>query len=177
MKILFEYMKKKKAKQAIKLFIQGNIALVEDMNEEAINCFTKCLKISNVFYEAYTCRATAYFSIGELKKALEDLESAIQLFPNEPEAYFDRGKIHIKNNEHIKAKSDLKQILKIFENNNLNELAESYGFPYTYLDDEVKDKLILQRIEEFKKIQSEVKEIIGGTKNGIWKKQKWIQNI
>ncbi|HIK37340.1 MAG: tetratricopeptide repeat protein [Geminocystis sp.] len=57
----------------------------------AVYCYNKILESHSRDYKTYLLRAIAYWRLGEEKKALEDLDRAIELNPNYELAYHWRG--------------------------------------------------------------------------------------
>ncbi len=173
MKLFSKFFLKLKLKRIISLFEKGNISLVAGNYNKAIAIFTECIKINDEFYEAYTCRASAFFSTGKIDEALNDLESVIKLNPLEPEAYLDRAEYYLRNGMYRKSKSDLNKIIKIFEKNDILKLVKSCGFPYNSLDSATQDRLILQREKEFERIKLRSYELLHILEIGTQMRKSW----
>lgn len=75
--------------------VLGNEFIAANKPEEAIECYSKAIKIdpSNAIY--FSNRAAAYSMIGEHFKALEDAKQSCKLNPSYSKAYNRLGKAHL----------------------------------------------------------------------------------
>jgi tetratricopeptide (TPR) repeat protein len=73
---------------------QGEFALRVEKWERAIDLFTRSIEQNANFYLTYHNRAIAYSKMGEYDKSILDLQKAVQLNPNYPEAYGLMGLVH-----------------------------------------------------------------------------------
>lgn len=73
---------------------QGEFALRVEKWDRAIDLFTKSIADNPSFFLAYHNRAIAYSKKGEYDKSLQDLQKAVQLNPNYPDAYGLMGLIY-----------------------------------------------------------------------------------
>ena len=61
----------------------------------------------------YNNRADYYLQIGNLEKALSDINTAIQLDKNYAPGYATRAEIYLKLNKKDKARKDVKKAIKL----------------------------------------------------------------
>jgi tetratricopeptide (TPR) repeat protein len=73
---------------------QGEFALRVEKWERAIDLFTRSIEQNANFYLTYHNRAIAYSKMGEYDKSILDLQKAVQLNPNYPEAYGLMGLVY-----------------------------------------------------------------------------------
>ncbi len=72
------------------------------MLPEAVEDFSKAIRIENDFVEAIFERANTYFRLGEYRRAIEGYSRAIEIAPNQAEFYANRAdaysKLHMRRN-------------------------------------------------------------------------------
>ena len=80
-----------------------------EWNRKAIGYYTQSLRLQPDpdYVEVYNNRGAAYFANGEVDKAIEDFEKAIQLKPDYANAYCNRGEAWMHLGNWDKAKTDL----------------------------------------------------------------------
>ena len=61
------------------IYYEGIVYSVQEKENEAIDCFTRSLEIDKYQSHVYFRRSLAYFNIGNYVKAMEDINSAINL--------------------------------------------------------------------------------------------------
>jgi tetratricopeptide (TPR) repeat protein len=79
--------------------------------------------IDSIVVEAYIQRAYAYYKIGELNSALTDCDSAIDIDPEQPYAYFNRGLVYKGLGMKAEAISDFEKSITLSDNLWLQEKA------------------------------------------------------
>ena len=72
-------------------FFSGNKHLEKGENKEAIDDFTREIKINPDYADAYYNRGIAYFKLGKTQEAISDFTSAIRINPNLWAALYNRG--------------------------------------------------------------------------------------
>ena len=84
---------------AITNFLRGVEAHQRDDFDDAIAYYDEIISTdpedTSILAETYYNRGTAYSTIGEYDRAIEDLTKAIELRPNDPRAYYNRGGTYI----------------------------------------------------------------------------------
>jgi serine/threonine-protein kinase len=73
------------------LFTRGHRAYGEGDFQEAVECFSRAIKLRPEVSAAYRYRAYAWLELGERLRALNDLDQAIRLKPDELQLYADRA--------------------------------------------------------------------------------------
>ena len=73
------------------LFDRGHAALDAGELPEAVECFTRAIRLRPDVAAAYRARATAYLRTGDRVRALADLDHAIRLKPDDMQALADRA--------------------------------------------------------------------------------------
>ena len=84
---------------AITYFLRGVEAHQRDDFDDAIAYYDEIISTdpenTSILADIYYNRGTAYSTIGEYDRAIEDLTKAIELRPNDPRAYYNRGGTYI----------------------------------------------------------------------------------
>ncbi|BDD11904.1 hypothetical protein FUAX_43360 (plasmid) [Fulvitalea axinellae] len=93
-----------------------------DMHKEAIECFDKALRISPKQPLAFSNRSFSKLEIGDLKGAMEDIETSISIYPTNSYAHMIKAKIFLKKKKKRKACEAL-------------DAAEKLGFKDRYGDE------------------------------------------
>ena len=73
------------------LFSRGHTAYSTGEFQEAVECFSRAIKLRPEISAGYRYRAYAYLELGERVRALNDLDQAIRLKPDEAQLYSDRA--------------------------------------------------------------------------------------
>lgn len=89
-----------------------------NLNEKAIESYTRSIKAKPLGYLAYSNRGEVYFDLGNIDKALSDINFAIKLNPRYSKAYSNRGAIRGSRKEFDLALADLDTALTL-DNKNL----------------------------------------------------------
>ena len=90
----------------------GRIYAADDKNEEAIEAFTKAVRIRKT-PELYYERSLAKYHQGQYQSAIDDLTAAIGMERDNKEYYNDRGYIFLKLGRKVEAREDFSKALKI----------------------------------------------------------------
>ena len=69
------------------LFSRGHKAYNAGDHREAIECFSRAIKLRPDVAAAYRYRAYAYLELGDRVRALNDLDAAIRLKPDDVQSY------------------------------------------------------------------------------------------
>ncbi len=106
-----------------KKHLDEGIYNIQDGNyENAIEFITKSIELKNDFAVSYFYRAVAYHALKKLNEAMLDYTKSIKLNPKMTDAYFNRAKIILENNN-----SDENQVNKAIEDlNKALELDENF---------------------------------------------------
>ena len=81
--------------------------------KQAINLFSKAIKIDSKHPQLYYNRGLSYFKLNNYKNALQDFSNAIILDAKYIDAYFDRGLIYHDVGKHIDAINDFTTVIKL----------------------------------------------------------------
>src|SRR5204862_3612019 len=73
------------------LFTRGHKAMTDGQYQEAVECFSRAIRLRPNVSAGYRYRAYAYLELGDRVRALNDLDSAIRLKPDDLQAYADRA--------------------------------------------------------------------------------------
>ena len=76
---------------ALNFFTKGNLLAEENKHKEAIEFFSKCIKLQPDYTTAYNNRGYSYLAIGQIEEAIKDFKKAIELAPKFHEAYNNLG--------------------------------------------------------------------------------------
>ena len=106
---------KEESKDIIQYLIKGNMAKDENNFQEAINCYDKCLELNNNSYEAYYNKALCEIALNQNDNAIKNLDNALNIQKDFPQALDAKGCIFYSNNQFAEA-------LKCY-----NELASKYN--------------------------------------------------
>src|SRR6478735_1943709 len=79
------------ADDAQDLFSRGHKALSAGQFSEAVECFSRAIRLRPDVSAGYRYRAYAYLELGDRIRALNDLDQAVRLKPDDPQAYADRA--------------------------------------------------------------------------------------
>lgn len=101
--------------ESAQFFLKGNLALEQKEYAGAIRYYTEALEKKSDFADVHSNRGIAYLRLGELDKALEDFNKAIDIDKTFDEAYFNRAGVLIDKNEFSLAAVDLEQIRKSYQ--------------------------------------------------------------
>ena len=73
------------------LYNRGHDALAGGEYREAVECFSRAIRLHPDVSAGYRYRAKAYLELGDRVSALNDLDHAIRLKPDDPQVYADRA--------------------------------------------------------------------------------------
>ena len=112
-------------KRAEDYYLEGKDYYIKGLYDQAIESFTKAIKLNNNLADAYTSRGHAYAikQNPDLNHAISDFDQAIQINPLEDNAFTGRGLAYARQQKIDKAISDFNQAIKL---NPQNALAYSF---------------------------------------------------
>jgi len=96
--------------------------------EQAINDFTKAIKLEPKNAVNYRERGRVYSYKKDYGKSITDYNQAIRLYPNDAKAYFGRGVIHNYKGDSNKAIEDFNQAIQMDPNNALAYAERGYAY-------------------------------------------------
>lgn len=99
--------------EALNYFYKGQNLQDEGKYKEAVEYFTKYLKIFPNDEKAYNFRGLAYENKKDYKSAIKDFTSAIKLNPKYTAAMANRGECYFKSGENEKAIKDFTSVIKL----------------------------------------------------------------
>jgi len=105
-----------KTNQYIEAIISNNKGLKSKHWNDAIDCFTRALKLNPNFAEAYNNRGIVYYNTGVYDKAIENYDKAISLNPNDSNVYYNRGNVYAAKGEYDKAISEYGKVIELNSN-------------------------------------------------------------
>lgn len=82
-------------------------------NKDAINAFTKALKVDPQYAEAYFQRGGVYFNISNYQQTINDVTKAIEISPQYAKAYNLRGGAYLSLRRYREAIKDLDKAIEI----------------------------------------------------------------
>ena len=95
------------------LFSRGHKAFTAGDHREAVECFSRAIRLRPDVAAAYRFRAYAYLELGDRVRALNDLDAAIRLKPDDAQAYADRAAELFTQKSFDQAIADCDQVLKL----------------------------------------------------------------
>ena len=95
------------------LFTRGHKALDAGDFREAIECFSRAIRLSPDVSAGYRYRAYAYLELGDRVRALNDLDQAIRLKPDNVQGYADRAAELYLQRQYDQAIADCDRALKL----------------------------------------------------------------
>lgn len=111
---------------AQKYLQEGKILLVQGEQKNAIEQFSKAIKLDRMLLDAYLNRAIAYYEIGDAENAIADLDYVLQYKPNIPAAYYWRGRAYMHIGETDLALRDIDEAIKLDPNEPANPLFRAF---------------------------------------------------
>jgi tetratricopeptide (TPR) repeat protein len=82
------------AQDYLDFYEQGEFALRVEKWDRAVELFSKSLQDNPRFFAAYRNRAVAYSKMGQHDNSIRDLQKAVQLNPDYPDAYGLMGMVY-----------------------------------------------------------------------------------
>src|SRR5262245_37216690 len=95
------------------LFSRGHKAYTSGDHREAVECFSRAIKLRPDVAAAYRYRAYAYLELGDRVRALNDLDAAIRLSPDDVQVYADRAAELFVQKAFDQAITDCDKVLKL----------------------------------------------------------------
>jgi tetratricopeptide (TPR) repeat protein len=95
------------------LFSRGHKALAEGQHQEAVECFSRAIQLSPNVSAGYRYRAYAYIELGDRIRALNDLDQATRLKPDDPQAFADRAAELFAQKAYDQAIADCDKVLAL----------------------------------------------------------------
>jgi len=95
------------------LFERGQQAYQQGDHREAVECFSRAIRLRPDVAVAYRYRAYAYRELGDRLSALNDFDTAIRLKPDDVQAYADRAAELFTQKAFDQAISDCNQVLAL----------------------------------------------------------------
>src|SRR4029079_11714281 len=95
------------------LFSRGHKAYSSGDHREAVECFSRAIRLRPDVSAGYRYRAYAYLELGDRVRALNDLDSAIRLKPDDVQAYADRAAELYAQKAFDQAVADCDRVLKL----------------------------------------------------------------
>lgn len=100
--------------EASQFFLKGNLELDKKEYANAIRYYDEALQKKADLADVHNNRGIAYLRLGELGKALEDFNKAIEIDPKFEEAYFNRAGVFVDQQTFPPATADLEHIRKTY---------------------------------------------------------------
>ncbi|HSB95440.1 MAG TPA: tetratricopeptide repeat protein [Spongiibacteraceae bacterium] len=105
---------------------------------DAIVVYSALIENAAHSYQVFNKRAHAYAMSGDWKKAIEDIDAAITLNPNEPAFCFSRARWLLQGQQFLESISDLNRLIELEKiHNDTYYLESAYFFralAYRYLN-------------------------------------------
>ena len=102
-----------------KFIREGNQSAKAGRHQEAIEAFTKAIKLRSTYDVPYINRSYSYLELKQFHNAIKDCNKAIELNTKYEWAYINRGVAHAKLNKHEQALTDYKKALELNPENSL----------------------------------------------------------
>ena len=131
-------------KDVIQYLIKGNLLKDENNFEEAFKYYDKCLEINPKCYEAYYNKALCYIGLNDDDNALKNLENALNINKDFPQALDAKGCVYYSKNKY-------KEALECY-----NELTQKYKNNDDYFFKKASSEMELKKYEEAIKSSNEV---------------------
>ena len=94
-------------------FQQGNVFMMLEQTDEAIERYSYTIKLDPNCAESYSNRGLAYTNKGDYGRAIEDLNTAIDLNPDYAKAYYYRGLVYGGKGDFDRAIEDYTQAIEL----------------------------------------------------------------
>jgi serine/threonine-protein kinase len=95
------------------LFSRGHKALSAGEYQEAVECFSRAIRLRPDVSAGYRYRAYAYLELGDRVRALNDFDNAIRLKPDDVQVYADRAAELFTQKAFDQAIADCDRVLKL----------------------------------------------------------------
>ncbi|UCG28262.1 MAG: tetratricopeptide repeat protein, partial [Bacteroidales bacterium] len=117
--------------------------------DTALFYFNKALELDPTLADAYAERGRYYFEKGQIQKAINDLEKAITISPNNSVGYLWLGSTYLNNRDYINALINLKKAEKLERSDeNLAMIYVRYWYIYLSVGDLQKAELYVNKSKE-----------------------------
>ncbi|XP_065844071.1 sperm-associated antigen 1-like isoform X2 [Oscarella lobularis] len=145
--------------------IKGNQFVRESRFDEALACYSECIRLDSSQLAPYTNRALCHLKLKKFALAVEDCDSALRLDEKNVKALFRRAQANSNLTEYRSALMDLTALLKIEPNNSLaqKEMEKIKGLWRMELK-ESQEKFAKQQEKENKEKKPEEKKSESSTK-------------
>ncbi len=130
---------------AEQLLGQAQLLFVEGKDRECIEAFTKALEAGANPYIVHLSRAVAFLRLKENDKAIEDLNSAIEINNESARAFYYRGLVFMAKEDYQKAVADFTRALELKPDLFTAKFARSTAYI---------------RLNEFEKAASDMKSVL-----------------
>ena len=84
--------------------------------DEAIEEYSKTIRLNHQSAKAYNNRGSTYDELGQLNRAIEDFDEAIRLNPQFADAYYNRGLVHQELGKKAEAIADFEKFITLTDN-------------------------------------------------------------
>jgi serine/threonine protein kinase/Tfp pilus assembly protein PilF len=108
--------------------LTGELSLAKGLNQQALENFSKAANIKSLDRPFFiNALGEAYFKIGELSKAIEELEAVFETNPNYAQTHYLLGLIYQKRGQKEKARGHFQKFMDIWKDadENLPQLIEA----------------------------------------------------
>ena len=95
------------------LFDRGHLSLQSGDFPEAVECFTRAIRLKPNIAAGYRFRALAYLELGQRIDALNDLDQAIRIRSDDPMLYADRARVLYRQRSFAAAIADCDRALNL----------------------------------------------------------------
>jgi tetratricopeptide (TPR) repeat protein len=113
-------------KDYLDYFEQGEFAMRVQQWRRAVILFSKSLQNNPKFFAAYHNRAVAYSKLGEYEKSIRDLQKAVQLNPDYPDAFGLMGMIYEIKKDYPNALRCYREALSREKRPTVRKVLQSY---------------------------------------------------
>ena len=96
--------------------IWGNTKYRSGDYKEALDNYTKAIRLKPDYVKAYINRGIAKFTLGQHTAAIQDFDMAIQLEPNDASIYYNRGVMKQNLGQHAAAIQDFDMVIHLKSN-------------------------------------------------------------
>ena len=116
--------------------------------QDAVEIYTEYLAKNPKSAEAYNWRGMANEDLGQLNKALADLNRALELSPNYSDAYNNRGEVYRRQNKVVEAMNDYRKATELEK-----DFAEPHYNMALILEAQKKNELAVREFDTYLKFK------------------------